>query len=297
MYQQIVKRVMANWLRSKLSIVVVSGAISVALVIPGCATSPSSFVGDGLEAMPVDSEVLIAVSGPLLTESFAAVVEEVAQPIPDWLIGRVVMLRVGIVDGLEPVYLISISGAGIDHGIRAQLLISPDWFYVMKPFPHFRSVHAAALLPGEDVIVLTNLPLDYALNAVNEGAFVLPPGVEAVEDRADLLLIIPDPVPMLTTYAPESGLDSLVSTFGVRDLWIAGTSLPDGLEIEGAFDTPDARLSRLIVMLASQRQQLAGIRLQSEEASVTLQGVMGYREIVELVGPLLGGVSQEVAQP
>ena len=50
-------------------------------------------------------------------------------------------------------------------------------------------------------------------------------------------------------------------------------------------------------MLASQIQPLAGIRLQSEEASVTLQGVMGHREIVELVGPLLGGVSQEVAQP
>ena len=238
--------------------------------------------------MPADVDLAAEARVGPLREPLATVAEEVGIPVPAWLLARAAVVRAGVYAGPQPGYLIWIKGEDLDAGMRARLVLSPDWFYVTEPFPHFRSVDAAALMPGADVLVLTNLPLQSVLDAFAADAFPLPAAAASAEGAADLLLIVPDLTAALEGLAADSRLDGLAAAFGLHDLWLSGTTSADGLHIEGAAGTGGPRLARILAALAARTPALADLRLQPDGASVTLWGVIGYEPLINAARAVLG---------
>lgn len=261
--------------------------MGVVLLTGACATTPPSFRGSGLSELPADTNIAFAARVPALREPIAAIVDEAGVSLPKWLLERVSMLHVGIYAGSQIGYLAWIKGENLDGGLKARLLLSPDWLYVSRPFAHFRSVHSAVLLPGDDVLVLTNLPLGHVLASYEAEAFTIPLAAAAAATAADIILIVPDLTEAVRGLAADSGLDTLTEAFRINDFWVSATTSAEAISISGAFGTGDPRLARLLVALAGRISTLADVRLQADEASVTLAGLMRYEELIKSVRAVL----------
>ena len=268
-------RFQSAWLRS-------FAAIGAAVMIAACASTPPSLVRGSLGAMPADIDVAVAARVAVLRAPLAAVVEEAQVPVPGWLIERLAVVVAGVYVGAEPGYLIWMRGVELDRGLTARLLLSPDWFYVADPFPHYRSADAAAWLPGGDVLVMTNLPLQRVQRAFDAEAFSLPAGVTIEEGDVDILLVVPDLTDAIDRMVPDSGLDLVTEVFPTEDVWLAGTASADGLVIAGAMRTVDRNLARLLAAFATGQLTLADVRLRADGTWVRLSGLMRHDELLDV---------------
>ena len=266
------------WLRASL------GAV---LMTTACATVPPSLGGAGLSAMPADVDVAVVVRVPALRAPLAAVVDEAEVPLPEWLFERVVVVVAGVYVGAERGYLIWMQGVDLDRGMAARLLISPKWFYVAEPYPHYRSADAAVLLPGGDVLVMTNLPLGRVQRAFDAEAFSLPADATLEEGTVDLLLVVPDVAGTIAVLAADSALGLLAEAFPAEDLWLAGNAAGDGLVASGALRTGDPNLARLLAALAGKIPGLADVLLRSDGTWVRLAGLMRYEHLIGVARVML----------
>ena len=266
------------WLRASL------GA---ALMTTACVTVPPSLGGAGLSAMPADVDVAVVVRVPALRAPLAAVVDEAEVPLPEWLFERVAVVVAGVYVGAERGYLIWMQGVDLDRGMAARLLISPKWFYVAEPYPHYRSADAAVLLPGGDVLVMTNLPLGRVQRAFDAEAFSLPADATLEEGTVDLLLVVPDVAGTIAVLAADSALGLLAEAFPAEDLWLAGNAAGDGLVASGALRTGDPNLARLLAALAGKIPGLADVLLRSDGTWVRLAGLMRYEHLIGVARVML----------
>ncbi len=251
-----------------------------------CASTPS-LDRASLGAMPADVDVAVAAHVAALRAPLAAVVEEAEVPVPGWLFERLAVVVAGVYVGPEPGYLIWMRGVDLDRGMTALLLLSPDWFYVAAPFPHYRSADAAAWLPGGNVLVMTNLPLDRVQRAFDAAAFSLPADVTIEEGDVDFLLVVPDLTDAIDRLVPDSGLDLITEVFPTEDVWLAGTASADGLVIAGAMRTVDPNLARLLAAFASGQLTLADVRLRADGTWVRLAGLMRHDELTAVARTML----------
>ena len=184
MYQRLLERRIAGRLWS-----LAAGAV---LMTAACATTPPSLARASLSAMPADVDVAVAVHVAALRAPLTEVVRAADLPLPEWLLERLVVVVAGVYGGAEPGYLFWMRGVAMDPGMGAQLLLSPDWFYVERPYPHYRSDDAAVVLLGRDSLVMTNLPLGRVQRAFDAEEFELPADVTIAQHPLDILLVIPD---------------------------------------------------------------------------------------------------------
>ncbi len=266
-------------------------------MIVACATTPPSFGRASLSAMPADVDVALAVRVPALRAPLAMVVEQAEVPLPEWLLERVVVAVAGVYVGVEPGYLIWMQGVDLDRGMAARLLISPEWFYRAEPYPHYRSTDAAALLPGGDVLVMTNLPLGRVQRAFDAQAFPLTADAAIKEGAVDLLLVVPDLAGTIVELAADSELAALAEAFPAEHVWVAGNAAGDGLALSGALSTGDPNLARLLAALAGRIPALADVRLQADGAWVRLAGLMRYEQIIGVASVMLDSGSMPEAGP
>jgi hypothetical protein len=290
LYQRIIRRRTATRrsaarLRSRFAWTRSFAAIGAA-VIAACASTPS-LDRASLGAMPADVDVAVAAHVAALRAPLAAVVEEAKVPVPGWLLERLAFVIAGVYVGPEPGYLIWMRGVDLDRGMTARLLLSPDWFYVAAPFPHYRSADAAAWLPGGNVLVMTNLPLDRVQRAFDAAAFSLPDDVTIEEGDVDLLLVVPDLTGAIDRLVPDSGLDLVTEVFPTEDVWLAGTASADGLVIAGAMRTVDRNLARLLAAFAGGQLTLADVRLRADGTWVRLAGLMRHDELMAAARAML----------
>ena len=262
-------------------------SLGAVLMTTACATVPPSLGGAGLSAMPADVDVAVVVRVPALRAPLAAVVDEAEVPLPEWLFERVAVVVAGVYVGAERGYLIWMQGVDLDRGMAARLLISPKWFYVAEPYPHYRSADAAVLLPGGDVLVMTNLPLGRVERAFDAEAFSLPADATLEEGTVDLLLVVPDVAGTIAVLAADSALGLLAEAFPAEDLWLAGTAAGDGLVASGALRTGDPNLARLLAALAGKIPGLADVLLRSDGTSVRLAGLMRYEHLIGVARVML----------
>ena len=255
-------------------------SLGAVLMTTACVTVPPSLGGAGLSAMPADVDVAVVVRVPALRAPLAAVVDEAEVPLPEWLFERVAVVVAGVYVGAERGYLIWMQGVDLDRGMAARLLISPKWFYVAEPYPHYRSADAAVLLPGGDVLVMTNLPLGRVQRAFDAEAFSLPADATLEEGTVDLLLVVPDVAGTIAVLAADSALGLLAEAFPAEDLWLAGTAAGDGLVASGALRTGDANLARLLAALAGKIPGLADVLLRSDGTWVRLAGLVRYENLI-----------------
>ena len=264
----------------------VPASLGAALMIVACATTPPSFGRASLSAMPADVDVALAVRVPALRAPLAAVVDEAEVPLPEWLFERVAVIVAGVYVGAERGYLIWMQGVDLDRGMAARLLISPEWFYVAEPYPHYRSADAAVLLPGGDVLVMTNLPLGRVQRAFDAEAFSLPADA-TLDEGTDLLLVVPDLAGTIAVLAADSALGLLAEAFPAEDLWLAGNAAGDGLVASGALRTGDPNLARLLAALAGKIPGLADVLLRSDGTWVRLAGLMRYEHLIGVARVML----------
>lgn len=237
--------------------------------------------------MPADVDVAVAARVTALRAPLAAVVEEARVPLPEWLLERLDVVVAGVYVGAEPGYLIWMRGVYLDRGMTARLLLSPDWFYAAEPFPHYRSADVAALLPGGDVLVMTNLPLDHVQRAFDAEAFSLPADAAMEEGAVDLLLVVPDLTEAVDEMVPDSGLDLVTEVFPTEDVWLTGTASDEGLVVFGAMRTVDRNLARLLAAFAAGQLTLADVRLRADGAWVRLAGLMRHDELIAVARAML----------
>ncbi len=261
--------------------------IAAAAMTAACASMPPSVARASLDAMPADVDVAVAARVAALRGPIAAVVEEAQVPVPGWLLERLAVVVAGVYVGPEPGYLIWMRGVDLERGMTARLLLSPDWFYVGAPFPHYRSGGAAAWLAGGDVLVMTNLPLDRVQRAFDAEGFSLPADVTVEEGDADVLLVVPDLTEAVDRMVPDSGLDLVTEVFPTEDVWVAGVASDDGLVISGAMRTVDRNLARLLAAFASGQLTLADVRLRADGARVRLAGLMRHEELMAVARAML----------
>ncbi|MCY4375076.1 MAG: hypothetical protein OXC31_15045 [Spirochaetaceae bacterium] len=261
--------------------------IGAAVMTAACASTPPSLARASLGAMPADVDVAVAARVAALRAPIAAVVEQAQVPVPGWLLERLAVVVAGVYVGAEPGYLIWMRGVALDRGMTARLLLSPDWFYVGAPFPHYRSADAAAWLAGGDVLVMTNLPLDRVQRAFDAEAFSLPADVAIEERDADVLLVVPDLTDAIDRMVPDSGLDLVTEVFPTQDVWLSGTASADGLVIAGAMRTVDRNLARLLAAFASGQLTLADVRLRADGTWVRLAGLMRHDELMDVARAML----------
>ena len=262
-------------------------SLGVVLMTTACATVPPSLGGAGLSAMPADVDVAVVVRVPALRAPLAAVVDDAEVPLPEWLFERVAVVVAGVYVGAERGYLIWMQGVDLDRGMAARLLISPKWFYVAEPYPHYRSADAAVLLPGGDVLVMTNLPLGRVQRAFDAEAFSLPADATLEEGTVDLLLVVPDVAGTIAVLAADSALGLLAEAFPAEDLWLAGNAAGDGLVASGALRTGDPNLARLLAALAGKIPGLADVLLRSDGTWVRLAGLMRYEHLIGVARVML----------
>ena len=287
LYQRIVGRRTASPLRSRFARLRSFAVIGAALMTAACATTPPSLARASIGAMPADVDVAVAARVAALRAPLAAVVEEAQVPVPEWLLARLAVVVAGVYVGPEPGYVIWMRGVDLDRGMTARLLLSPDWFYVSAPFPHYRSADAAAWLVGGDVLVMTNLPLDRVRRAFDAEAFSLPADVAVQERDADVLLVVPDLTEAIDRMVPDSGLDLVTEVFPTGDVWLAGTVSDEGLVISGAMRTVDRNLARLLAAFASGQLTLADVRLRADGSWVRLAGLMRHEELMAVARAML----------
>lgn len=252
-----------------------------------CATTPPSLARASLSAMPADVDVAVAVHVAALRAPLAEVVRAADLPLPEWLLERLAVVIAGVYGGAEPGYLFWMRGVAMDPGMGAQLLLSPDWFYVERPYPHYRSDDAAVLLLGRDSLVLTNLPLDRVQRAFDAEAFELPANVTIAQDPLDLLLVIPDLTGAIGELAADSSLSALTESFPAGFTWVAGAAERDGLRLSGALDTPHAGLARVLAAAAGRSPALAGVRMQADGTWVRLDGLMRYERVIDVARTMI----------
>ena len=262
-------------------------SLGAVLMTTACATVPPSLGGAGLSAMPADVDVAVVVRVPALRAPLAAVVDGAEVPLPEWLFERVAVVVAGVYVGAERGYLIWMQGVDLDRGMAARLLISPKWFYVAEPYPHYRSADAAVLLPGGDVLVMTNLPLGRVQRAFDAEAFSLPADATLEEGTVDLLLVVPDVAGTIAVLAADSALGLLAEAFPAEDLWLAGNAAGDGLVASGALRTGDPNLARLLAALAGKIPGLADVLLRSDGTWVRLAGLMQYEHLIGVARVML----------
>lgn len=238
--------------------------------------------------MPDDVDLAVAARVPPLREPLATSFRELGSPVPTWLQERVTEVRAGLYAGPRPAYLIWIKGTALDAGMRARLLLSPDWFYVSEPFPHFRSVDSAAVLPGNDVLILTNLLLANVLKAFAAGAFSIPAAAASEEETADLLLIVPDLTAALAGLASDSGLDGMTARFGTDNLWLFGAAADGGLDLSAEVGTGDKGVARILEVFGGRAPALEELRLQAQGTALTLSGLMPYDQLIGVALLVLG---------
>ena len=284
-YQRIVERRTARRvaarLRSALAVLRSPAAVGAVLLIAACATTPPSLGRASLSAMPADVDVAVAARVAALRAPLATVVEEAEVPVPAWLLERAVVVVAGVYVRTEPGYLIWMQGVDLNPGLSARLLISPEWFFVAEPYPHYRSVDAAVLLPGRDVLLITNLPLDRVQRAFDAEAFALPADATIDEAGADLLVAVPDLAGTIVELAADSRLGLLADAFPAKNVWLTGTAVSDGIVVSGALRTEDRNLARLLAALAGKILTFQDVRLQADGAWVRLSGLMRYDELID----------------
>lgn len=273
LYQRLLDRRIAGRLWS-----LAAGAV---LMTTACATTPPSLARASISAMPADVDVAVAVHVAVLRAPLAEVVRAADLPLPEWLLERLAVVIAGVYGGAEPGYLFWMRGVAMDPGMGAQLLLSPDWFYVERPYPHYRSDDAAVVLLGGDSLVMTNLPLGRVRRAFDAEEFVLPADVTIAQDPLDLLLVIPDLTGAIGELAADSPLRVLTESFPVEFTWVAGTAERDGLRLSGALDTPHAGLARVLAAAAGGSPALAGVRLQADGTWVRLDGLMRFERVID----------------
>ena len=292
LYQRIVRRRTASprpaaRLRSRFTWPGWFAVIGAAVMTAACASTPPSLARVSLGAMPADVDVAVAARVAAVRAPLTAVVEEAEVPVPEWLLERLAVVVAGVYVGPEPGYLIWMRGVDLDRGMTARLLLSPDWFYVAAPFPHYRSADAAAWLVGGDVLVMTNLALDRVQRAFDAEAFSLPADVAIEERDADVLLVVPDLTQAIDRMVPDSGLDLVTEVFPTEDVWLAGTASADGLVIAGAMRTVDRNLARLLAAFASGQLTLAEVRLRADGTWVRVAGLMRQEELMDVARAML----------
>lgn len=279
MYQRLLERRIAGRLWS-----LAAGAV---LMTAACATTPPSLARASLSAMPADVDVAVAVHVAALRAPLTEVVRAADLPLPEWLLERLVVVVAGVYGGAEPGYLFWMRGVAMDPGMGAQLLLSPDWFYVERPYPHYRSDDAAVVLLGRDSLVMTNLPLGRVQRAFDAEEFVLPADVTIAQHPLDLLLVIPDLTGAIGELAADSPLSALTESFPAEFTWVAGTAERDGLRLSGALDTPHAGLARVLAAAAGGSPALAGVRLQADGTWVRLDGLMRFERVIDAARAML----------
>ena len=262
-------------------------AAAAALLTAACATGPPSLERANLSSMPADVDVAAAVHVAALRAPVTAVVRAADLPVPDWLLQRLVVVVAGVYGGAEPGYLFWMRGVRVDPGMGALLLLHPDWFYVDRPYPHYRSGGQAVLLTGRDSLVMTNLPLDRVERAFDVAEFALPAGVPMTQDRLDLLLVIPDLAAAIRGLAADSPLTPVTDRSQPEFTWVAGTAAADGLQLTGALRTPHAGVARVLAAAAGGSPALTGVRLRADGTWVRLDGQMPFERLIDAAGILL----------
>ena len=201
--------------------------------------------------------------------------------VPAWLLERTLVVVAGVYLSTEPGYLIWLQGVDLNPGLSARLLISPSWFFVADPYPHYRSVDAAVLLSGRDVLLITNLPFDRVQRAFDAEAFALPPDAMIDEGASDLLVAVPDVSGTIIELVADSSLALLAEAFPAWDMWLSGTAQRDGIVAAGALRAEDPNLARLLAALAAKILALPDVRLQADGAWVRLSGLIRYDELIK----------------
>lgn len=287
LYQRLAERRIAGRLRSTFGFLWLPAAGAV-LMTAACATpTPPSLERASIGAMPADVDVAAAVHVAALRAPLSEVVRTVDLPLPEWLLERLVVVVAGVYGGAEPGYLVWMRGVDVDPGMGALLLLHPDWFYVDRPYPHYRSGDRAVLLTGRDSLVMTNLPLRRVERAFDDAEFLLPAGVAITQQPLDLLLVIPDLTGAIVGLAADSPLSTLAERSRLEFTWVAGTAAPEGLRLSGALRTPHAGLARVLAAAAGRSPALTGVDLQADGTWVRLDGLMPFERMIDVAGVVL----------
>lgn len=287
LYQSLIVRRIAGRLRSTFRATWLPAAAA-ALLTTACATATApTLERASLRAMPADVDVAAAVHVAALRAPLAAVVQAADVPVPEWLLQRLVVVVAGVYGGAEPGYLLWMRGVDVDPGMGAMLLLDPGWFYIDRPFPHFRSEDQAVMLTGSDSLLMTNLPLDRVERAFDTAEFVLPADIAITQEPLDLLLVIPDLAGAIRGLAADSPLSPLAERSQPEFTWVAGTAAADGLQFVGALRAPHEGVARVLAAVAGGSPVLTGVRLQADGVWVRLDGLMPFERMVDVAGILL----------